>query len=217
MSGEAYLAPTWMPLGKEETKSVARSPLPASARHRPGKSSRPMGGMFPGQPLSAEAPVVRLIYRSLASACESPMLLNQSWAPTFSSNVIFDTMALAFSRASAQSPIPDISAAPCQLPPTKSQYIDTRNLTRRIDSRRQAIEFRVIPNHPIISRPSPPTRALPRQSRKPSKTRQQDKRHGAQDGDAALLLQDGEALPQPHPPAGPPCAWRGRSPADPGS
>lgn len=48
------------------------------------------------------------------------MLLDQFWTPTFSSNVIFDTMALAFSRASAQSPIPDISAATCQLPPTKT-------------------------------------------------------------------------------------------------
>lgn len=126
--GRAYLAPTWMPLGKEETKSVARRPLPASARHRPGKSRRSMGGMFPGQPLSAEAPVVRLIYRGLVSACQSPMLSNQFWTPTFSSNVIFDTMVLAFSRASVQSPIPDISAATCQLPQTKNSILKCAEL-----------------------------------------------------------------------------------------
>lgn len=70
-----HLAPTWMPLGNELTKSVARSPWPASLKHMPGKPSREMLATLPEQPLSTSlAPPVRL---------------------TFSSSVIWDTSSLA--------------------------------------------------------------------------------------------------------------------------
>src|ERR1700733_7195704 len=53
-----------MPLGKELTKSVLRSPLPASDRHIPWKPSRLMGGIFPEHDVSAATPAVKLICKS---------------------------------------------------------------------------------------------------------------------------------------------------------
>lgn len=60
-----YLAPTCRPLGHALTKSVARTPFPASCRQRPEKFRRGMDTMPPAQPLLAPVPDVRLIYSSL--------------------------------------------------------------------------------------------------------------------------------------------------------
>jgi hypothetical protein len=58
---ETHLAPTWMPLGHELTKSTLRRPWPASARHMPGKPRRGIPLTMPGQLVfDEETPAVRL-------------------------------------------------------------------------------------------------------------------------------------------------------------
>ena len=56
------LAPTWIPLGHELTKSVCRRPFPASPRHMPGKPRRGMPGRKPGQLVLELSPEVTLTY-----------------------------------------------------------------------------------------------------------------------------------------------------------
>lgn len=61
------LAPTWIPLGQVLTKSVPRSPFPASPMHMPGKPRRLTAGTKPGQLVLLGTPAVM----SICVSCQS--------------------------------------------------------------------------------------------------------------------------------------------------
>jgi hypothetical protein len=88
---ESQAAPTCSPAGYAFTKSAARTPFPASWRHKPGQPRRGTLPVFPTHALEYEHwPYVIL---------------------TFSSSVIWPTRACAFWKAAAHGPAPSAGAA----------------------------------------------------------------------------------------------------------
>jgi hypothetical protein len=101
--GTAYLAPTLSPAGYPLTRSVARSPFPASERHSPGNPRREIAGIKPEHPFSVvETPKVR--FDLFVSLCSSLHL--DASKHTFSSSDNWATNAFALVYDSAQSPVP---------------------------------------------------------------------------------------------------------------
>ena len=96
-----------MPLGQELTKSVPRSPLPASPRHMPGNPRREMAGRKPGQLVLDPAPAVKLTY-SLVSAAQTQFQPH----PT--------KYHIPSPRASYSSPTPSPCPSPRPTPPRPS-------------------------------------------------------------------------------------------------
>lgn len=153
------LAPTWMPLGHVLTKSVPRSPLPASPRHMPGNPRRGTAGMNPGQLVLELAPAVKLTYATVSLAIATIPLSKLTYL--FLKRHSPHQLPCLPSRISPLPSTRDIryhhlSAPSHPLVYTTPEAIKTpqEKLTRRINRRRLAIKPRIIRDHAlVITRP----------------------------------------------------------------